>query len=163
MIIGDGNIFPALTGLPSGFGIVTLFSVLAITFGIHRWVVVLGIILAGVTELILGAYFGTIISAWLIMAWIWYFLNRFLNLKPASENNSLLAFIPFILLSFSLFVIGESVWWLISRFVYEPELTLATLINIFSSPTICAVILVELATTFLLFRFFYHPKDFIYV
>lgn len=159
IFVGDGIIFPALTGLPSGFGIIVLLSALVITFGIHRWLIGLGLIFAGLTELILGAYFGTIIGAWLIIVWGWYLLNQFLNLKLMNERASLATFVSRILFGLGLFVLGESVLWMIIRFVYEPELTITILINILRSPTIFSIVLVEFAVTFFVFRFIYSSKN----
>ncbi|MEK7217700.1 MAG: hypothetical protein AAB374_02245 [Patescibacteria group bacterium] len=158
VFIADGIVFPALTGLPSGFGIMVLLSVLAITFGVHRWVIGLGIIFAGITELIIGTYFGTIIGAWLAMAWVWHLLNQFLNLKSMNENDSLVALAPFILLGLGLFAFGEGVSWMIIHFVYESELT-AMFFDIFLSPAILSIVAVEFAITFFVFRFIYFSRN----
>lgn len=162
VLIVDGTVLPPLTGWPSGFGIMVLLSALAITFGIHLWVIGLGLVLAGMTELILGSYFGAIIGAWLIMAWIWYFLNRFLNMKPISENKSLVALVPFTLLGFILFVFGEGISWIINYFIYGSGFALTILVSIIRSPIICAVVVVELIITLSIFRLIYYPKDSIY-
>ena len=159
VFIIDGIMFPALTGLPSGLGIIVLLSALAITFGIHRWVIGLGIVLAGLTELMVGAYFGSIIGAWLVMAWSWHLLNRFLNMKPLSENNFLVALGPFTLLGFGLFGLGEGILWAIGRFVYEPGLTVTTLISIFRSPIMLSIVAVEFAIIIFIFRFIYSSRN----
>jgi len=156
--IGDGTVLPALTGLPFGFSIMILLSVMAITFGIERWVVYLGIILAGLTELLVGAYFGTIIGAWLVMAWLWHVLNKFLNMRPMSENNSLVTLMPFTLFGFGLFGLGEGVSWLINRFVYEPKLAITNFIGIFGSPTMLCIVAVELIVTLFIFHFIYSSQ-----
>ncbi len=162
IIVGDGTILSALTGLPAGFGIIALLSALAVTFGIYRWVIILGIVLAGITELMLGLYFGTIISAWLVIAWVWHILNRFLNINLANENVSLMVLIPLTMLGFSLFIIGEGVLWAISNFVYKSGLNIMTLINIFRLPVICIIILIELSVTIFILRFGYRSKNPIY-
>src|SRR3989344_882957 len=158
-LVGDGIILPALTGLPSGFGIIVLLSIMAVGFGVHRWVIGLGMILAGTTELIIGTYFGTIIGAWLVMAWGWYFLNQFLNIKSINKNNFLMAFVPVTLLGLGLFVFGEGVLWIIIRFVYESGLSTITLINILCSPAIFSIVAIELAVTLFIFRFIYLSRN----
>ena len=159
VLIGDGIVFPALTGWPSGFGIMVLLSALAITFGIHRWLIGLGIILAGLTELILGTYFGIIIGAWLVITRVWHLLNQFLNLKPMSENDSLIAFAPATLCGLGLFSLGEGVSWVIIRFAYESELPATTLINILRSPAIISIVGIELLITLFVFRFIYFSRN----
>lgn len=162
VLIIDGIVLPALTGLPAGLGIMVLLSALAITFGIHRWVIGLGIILAGMTELMFGAYFGTIIGAWLVIAWGWHLLNRFLNMNPASENDSFMALVPFAVLGLGLFGLGEGVSWAIDRFVYESGLAVTTLIDILRSPTIFIIVAIELVATLLIFRLIYFSRTTIY-
>lgn len=159
IFICDGIILPALTGLVSGFGAIVFLSALAITFGIHRWVIGLGIVLAGLTELMIGTYFGVIIGAWLVIAWSWHLLNRFLNMKSVNKNDSLGALIPVTLFGLGLFVVGEGVLWMMSRFVYESGLTATIFINILRSPTIIAVIMAELIITLFVFRFISSPKN----
>lgn len=162
VFIGDGIILPALTGWPSGLGIMVLLAALAITFGIHRWVIGLGIVLAGMTELMVGAYFGAIIGAWLVMVWGWHFLNRFLNMKPVSENDSLVALVPFTLLGLIIFGLGEGALWVISRLAYEPRLTVTTFVNILGSPTIFTVVTIELAVIIFILHLIYSPRNSIY-
>lgn len=162
VIIIDGIVLPALSGLPSGLGIMVFLSALAITFGIHRWVISWGIVMAGATELILGAGFGTIIGSWLVVAWVWYLLNRFLNMKPLSENDSFLAFILFILLGLGLLAIGEGALWVITRLAYQSDLSTSTLFHLFRAPTILSIVAVELGVTLFVFRFIYSPKNLIY-
>lgn len=162
VLVIDGVVFPSLTGWPSGFGIIVLLSALAITFGIHRWVIGLGIILAGLTELMLGTYFGTIVGAWLVMAWSWHLLNQFLNMKPLSENDSFLALIPFTLLGLGLFGLGEIMLWIISRFVYKSGLAITNFIGVFHSPMIFIIVAIELAVTLFVFRFIYSSRNSIY-
>ena len=159
LLVGDGIILPALTSLPSGFGAIVFLSALAITFGIHRWVIGLGIVLAGLTELMIGTYFGVIIGAWLVIAWSWHLLNRFLNMKSVNKNDSLGALIPVTLFGLGLFVVGEGILWMISRFVYESGLTATIFINILRSPTIITVIMTELIITLFVFRFISSPKN----
>lgn len=162
VLIGDGVILPALTGLPAGFGIIVFLSALVITFGIHRWVIGLGIILAGVTELMIGAYFGVIMGAWLVMAWSWHLLNKFLNMKPLNESDSLVALMPFTLLGLGLFALGESALWAISRFIYEAGLTAMVLVDILRSPAIFSIVAAELVITLFIFHFIYSPRNSIY-
>lgn len=159
IFIGDGTVLPALTGLPFGFGIMILLSVMAITFGIQRWVIYLGIILAGLTELMIGAYFGTVIGAWLVMAWLWHILNNFLNMKSMSENDSLMTLVPFTLFGLGLFGLGEGVSWLINRFVYEPELAITNFVGIFCSPTMFSIVVIELTVTLFIFHFIYFSRN----
>ena len=162
VLIIDGVILPALTGLPSGFGIIVFLSALAITFGIHRWVLWFGIILAGISELILASYFGVIIGAWLVMATGWYFLNQFLSTKPMGESDSFFSFVPSVFFGFVLTGLGEGAIWLISRFVYKSGFATTTLLGIVRSPMIVGVMAVELGLILLVFRWFYSPKNSIY-
>lgn len=162
VLIGDGIVIPGLTGLPSGFGIIVILSALAITFGIHRWVINFGIVLAVLTELLLGAYFGSIIGAWLIMASVWHLLDRFLNMRPIDENNSLAALAPFTLLGLGLFGLGESAMWAIGHFVYEPGLAPLPLFYIMSSPVIFGIVSGELVLILLIFRFIFYSRNSIY-
>mgnify|MGYP001579176617 CR=1 FL=1 len=163
LIIIDGILLPSLTGLPSGPDTILFLSVMVVTFGIHRWVIGLGIVIAGFAELILGTYFGAFIGSWLIMAWGWYILNRFLNMKPVSKHDSFLALAPFTLFSLALFFLGEGILCAIIRFVYEPELNLSTLLYIIQSPVILIVVAIEIAVTLLAFRFMYSSRDSNYV
>lgn len=162
VIIADGIVLPALTGLPSGFGTIVLLSVLAITFGIHRWVIGLGILIAGIAELIFGMYFGAIIGSWLIMAWGWHLLNRFLNMKPMIEDNSLIAILPLTLFGLGLFIVGEAALWVTSRFVYEPKLTPSNLVHVVLSPIVLGITAAELIVIFFIFRFIYSSRDSLY-
>ena len=162
VLIIDGIVLPALTGLPSGLGIMVLLSALAIMFGVHRWVIGLGIVLAGLTELILGTNFGVIIGAWLVMVWGWYFLNQFLNIKLISKNNFLVILLPLTLLGLIIFVLGEGAWWAISHLVYERGLALSTLLYIIRSPVILSVVAVELMVTLFVFGLVYSSHNSIY-
>ena len=162
VVIIDGVVLPALTGLPTGFGIIIFLSAFAISFGIHRWVIILGIVLAFVTELNVGTYFGIIIGAWLVIAWAGHLMNRFFNMKPVNENDSLISILPIALLGFVLFCIGEVTLWVISRFVYESGLSMATLLQIMRSPKILAGVVAELMVVLSIFRLVYSPGDSVY-
>ncbi len=159
VLVVDGIVLPALTGRPAGLGVMVFLAALAITFGIQRWVIGLGIVLAGLTELMLGIYFGTIIGAWLVLAWGWHLLNRFLNMKPVSENDSWPVLAPFTLFGLALFLLGESASWAISRFAYEPGLSPATLFQIVRSPVIFCVVTVELVVILFIFHFIYSARN----
>ncbi|MDP4001784.1 MAG: hypothetical protein Q8P69_01925 [bacterium] len=158
VFISDGIILPALTGLPAGFGILVFLLALMITFGVHRWVIGSGIIIAGVTELILGVYFGVIIGTWLVMAWIGHVFFKFLNIESMNENNFFGTIIPFTLFGIVIFAVGEGTLWVISRLAYESGLSPSTLFRIVFSPMVIIIVAIELVVTLFIFRFIYYTS-----
>lgn len=159
VFVSDGIILPALTGLPTGFGILIFLSALIITFGVHRWVIGSGIILAGVTELILGTYFGVIMGAWLVMAWFGHIFFKFLNIESMDKNNSLATLVPFTLFGIIIFIVGEGALWTINRLAYESGLSPSTLSQIVFSPVVITVVAIEIAVTLFIFRLIYYSKN----
>ncbi|GEM_PF-5521698 len=159
VFVGDGIILPALTGLPAGFGILVFLSALMITFGVQRWVIGSGIIFAGATELILGTYFGVIIGAWLVMAWLGHVFFKFLNMESMNKNNSLAILVPFTLFGVVIFFAGVGAWWIINRLAYESGLSPSALFRVVLSPVIISIVVIELAITLFIFRFIYSPKN----
>jgi len=159
IFIGDGAVLPALTGLPSGFGIMVLLSAMVVVFGVQRWVIGLGIILAGLTELMVGTYFGTVIGAWLAIVWTWHFLNNFFNIKTINENSSFVALVPCTLFGLGLFGLGEGVLWVISRLVYEPGLSIVTLFDVFHSSAILSIVVIEFVMILFVFRLIYSSRN----
>ncbi|MBP9822148.1 MAG: hypothetical protein KBC81_01735 [Candidatus Pacebacteria bacterium] len=159
VVVADGVLLPAISGMPSGFGALVFLSALIITFHVHRWVIGLGIFISLATELWVGAYFGTIIGSYLIMVIVWYLLNKFLNMRSASENGSMLAIIPFTFLGIILFGVGEVFLWLVNRYVYIRDLSMATLIKLIISPEILAIVTIELIVIFLVFNFIYSSQN----
>lgn len=159
VLISDSVILPALTDFPSGFGILVFLSALVIVFGVHHWVIGLGIVLAGITELIFGMYFGVVIGAWLVMVWCGYVLYQFLNVKSMGENDSMFSLMPFTLLGLVVFSVGEIVFWLIEYFIYKSGFTLPVLLEVASSPVIISIVIIELAITLFIFRFIYPSQN----
>ncbi len=143
-LVVDGIMLPALRIGPAGFGTLLFLIALALTFGVHRWVVGWGIAIALAAEIMLGLYFGTLIAAWLIAAWGWYGINRFFSMKAASEPGSRLAIIPLVVFGILLFVAAQLGQWFITRVFYERTLTVAVTQAIINSPPILIIVGIEL-------------------
>lgn len=152
VLIIDSVMLPALTGFPSGFGISVFLSALVIVFGVHRWVIGLGVVFAGITELIFGMNFGVVIGSWLFMVWCGYVLYQFLNIKSMGENDSVFAVLPFTFLGIVIFSVGGIAFWLINHFIYKSGLVLSVLLEIMVSPVIASIVIIELAATLFVFR-----------
>lgn len=161
--ICDGIILPALTGLVSGFGVIVFLAILIVMFGVHRWTILTGIILASATEILTGAYFGTIIVAWLIMNLVWYFLNMFLNIKLINPNDSFIKILTLIPYGLGLFILGESVMWLMIRLIYETQISIIMLSSILGSLVVYSIFMAEFLVIIFILRYIYHSKFFNHV
>ncbi len=69
---------------------------IAMTYGVHRWVIYLGLVIACLTELVYGFYFGSLMIQWLVIMWIWYSLNNFFSLKVVNKNDYWFLIVPYI-------------------------------------------------------------------
>lgn len=162
-LVIDGSVLPALLSSPAGFGTIVFLVALALSFGIHRWVIGWGMAAAFITELFLGAYFGSLIGAWLVIVWIWYGLNRFLSLKPSTESDSWLPLVPLVFFGMVLFVAGTISEWTIINLAYERGLTFLTVQDILGSPAILITVCAELVIFLLIMRGIYTPRISLYV
>jgi hypothetical protein len=161
-LVADGMIWPSLSGWSAGFGSIIFLVALALTFGIHRWVIGWGFAFAFATELFFGFYFGSLMGTWLILCWVWHIAGRFLSIKPLSDNDSWLALIPLAVSGAVLFTIAECGEWSIVRWAYDRTLTPTILKLSLNSPVILATVAVELFLLLVVFRFIYAPRVSVY-
>lgn len=150
-IIIDGVVLPAALSMPAGFGIIVLLIALSLSFSIHRWVVISGLCLAFITEIILGLYFGSLMGEWLAIAWVWYGLNDFFNLKSFHESGwSILA--PFAIIGTILFTIAKVFEWVIIHLAYDRTLAFSATQQIIKSPVILAMVFFEMCVLLFIFH-----------
>lgn len=157
-LVIDGSVFPALLGSPAGFGTIVFLVALALSFGVHRWVIGWGIAAAFLAELFLGAYFGTLIGAWLVIVWIWHGLNRFMSLKPSTESDSWLSLVPLGVFGMVLFIAGTISEWAIIYLAYERGLTFSIVQDMLRSPAVLLTVCAELIVLLVVMRGIYKPK-----
>lgn len=145
IIVIDGILIPSFRDAISGFGPAIFLTALLIGFGVNRGTIAWGLVIAGLTELLFGLYFGSMMGAWIITVGAWHLLNRFLSLKPFGENDSWLALVPAIFFGLILFGSFEMGQWLVIRLAYDRNLSIAIVKGIASSPEILTVAVGELS------------------
>ena len=144
LLVVDGIVIPAFRDAVSGFGPAIFLVALLIGFGVHRGIIGWGLVIAFLTELSFGLYFGSMMGAWLITVGIWHLLNRFFSLKSFKENDSWFALVPAIFFGLILFGTFEIGQWLVSRLAYDRNLSIAIVEYMARSPEILMVSIGEL-------------------
>ena len=162
LLIVDGVILPALTGLSGGVGVLVVFVGFLLTLGVHRWVIGWGLGFAFVLELMLGLYFGSLMLAWVFTCWAWYLASKFLSLKPLHESDTWLGVVPLAIVGTVLCGVAEGVTSLVARWFYSAPFSLTMLKVFFTTPIVLITTIGEMLIFLIVLRYVYASRTSIY-
>lgn len=147
-------VLPPLFNRPIASGFIIFLIAVILTLGLSRRAIGWGLAVSFIAELASGAYFGEIMTAWLVVALLWHILIRYLSLRDFSESGSPFPLIYLSIAGLLMFVVAEAVQWLVIKFLYDRSLSFSFVRQMIFSPTILGSALIELIVLMLLIKVF---------